>query len=101
MTYHDVTAWTRIVDKIENRVSIINQIMGARYDTALDNPCRVWYRRGSYVCLYCGEVYATWHVYDVATAEVAFKRIDALADGLWLAFRTGRMKYTFPSLTTE
>ena len=100
MGYADVVDWTRLVDIIENRVSIINQIMGARYDSCLDNPCILRYRRGEYVCTYCGETYATWHVYDLDTTRRAFERIDALSDALWLAFRTGRMSYTWPTPTT-
>lgn len=100
MAYGDVVEWSRLVDTIENRVSIINQIMGARYDNALDNPCRITYRHGGYTCTYCGVDYATWRVYDLKTTGDAFRRVDALADGLWYAFRTGRMSYTWPTPTT-
>lgn len=89
MTIEQADMWARLTDLIANRVSIVNQLLGARFDGAKDNPLFVEYDHGRYVCKLCGEVYATWGVYDLCSTQAAYDRVDALADGLWLIGRFG------------
>lgn len=92
--YEDVSRWTDKIDLIINRVSILNQILGMRYDGLTTNPCQFSYVRGRYVLSICGESYAHVMLYDVASADAAIVMLDALADGLWLLRRSGRLTFT-------
>lgn len=96
LSYADVCAWSQDFEVVQNRVSIINQTLGCRYDGMLDNPCRLVLKRGSgrYVCYLCGEPYFDFGVYDVESISKARDCIDRLADGLWLLMRSGRMRFT-------
>ena len=89
MNFEQVDLWARLTDLINNRVSVGNQLLGARYDGCKDNPLQLKYERGRYSCMLCGEVYAFWGVYDLDATQTAFERIDALVDGLWLIGRSG------------
>lgn len=94
MTYYDVDRWSRVYDLVVNRVSIINQTLGARYDGLDTNPVRIRYRRGVYSCYVCGAPYCSFHVYDLDSTQCAFDSLSCLADGLWYLMRSGRMSFT-------
>lgn len=87
ITYHDVDEWTRWDDLIQNRVSVTNQILGARFDGDMSNPVQVRTRRGERYATICGEVFACWKLYDLDSVMQAFGRLDALTDSLWLLRR--------------
>lgn len=99
MKYPDVCEWTRLYDLIENRVSVINQMLGARYDRCLENPCLVKYRRGEYSCLICGIEFCAWRIYDLDTTRRAMDRLEALNDGIWYLVRSGGLTFTIPQPT--
>lgn len=84
MKYDDMYAWTRTFDLLANRVSIINQILGA-------NVVWVSYKRGLYVCTVCGAKLCDFRIYDLPSIDAAFASVDALSDGLWLLNRSGRL----------
>lgn len=94
MTYEDVDAWVRMFDLISNRVGIINQILGARYAHGSNSPLRLQHRRGVYSLTVCGEVFATFGLYDVDSAKSALDGIQSFEQGLWLLNRTGRLNFT-------
>lgn len=94
MTYSDMCAWADFFDLINNRMSILNNILGARYDNCADSPCRIKYRTGRYRCEVCGETFAEFRVYDLDSTKRAFAMVDSLADGLWLLNRSGRLAFT-------
>lgn len=81
-------AWTKNFDLITNRISIINQTLGARYDAALDNPCVLVTKRGNYQINVCGVRFAGFRSYDMQSTIDALKRLDALSDGLWYLMRS-------------
>ena len=83
MDYHDVDEWTRWDDLIVNRVSIANQILGARYDGDLSNHVQVMTRRGERRIVVCGAIVARWKLYDLESVMRAFAYADALSDSLW------------------
>ena len=95
MTYDDCTRYAKVSDLITNRVKNLNQVLGARYACNQDNPCRVTYRRGTYVVEVCGSEYARWGVYDLDGIELAFRRLDTLFDGVWLLNRSGRLSFSW------
>ena len=87
ITYHDVDEWTRWDGLIQNRVSIANQILGARYDGDMSNPVQVRTKRGERYATICGEVFVSWKPYDLDSVVRAFGYVDALSDSLWLLRR--------------
>lgn len=91
MTYHDVDLWVRVQDLITNRVSIVNQCLGARYDGVSDNPCVIRYCEGCYLIEIYGCEFVRWQIYDQCSIDAALSRIDAFSDGLWLAMRSGKL----------
>lgn len=97
MTYDEVSRWAKLSDLINNRVKVINQVLGAHYVSNVLNPCRVTYARGSYSCEVCGHEYATWGVCDLDGIETAYDRIDSLADGVWLLVGSGRLAFSWDS----
>ena len=98
MDYENVCAWTKKFDLIINRISIINQTLGARYDAALDNPCVLVSKRGNYQVNVCGVRFACFRSYDLQSTVDALKRLDALSDGLWYLMRSP--EFTNYQLTT-
>lgn len=81
MTYEDMRLWAKGYDLLSNRIKVINQVTGAE-------SCKLAYRKGRYVCKWCGSDYATWRVWDLDGLQSAFARVDALSDALWLANRS-------------
>ena len=94
MRYEDVSNWSRLFELIANRVSVINQVLGARFDGDMSNPVHLSYERGRYVCEVCGVPFVDFAVYDLEATSSAFARIDDLSDGIWLLNRSGRLNFT-------
>ena len=84
---YDMCEWTRVDELLANRVSIANQILGARYDGDLSNPVRVVSFRGGRRVMLCGERFCEYLMYDLQSIRDAFARVDALSDSLWLLRR--------------
>lgn len=98
MTYEEVRIWTDKHNLIANRVKVINQILGARYENSCDNPCVIEYRRGRYRVLFCGVCFAEYGVYKERQAIEALKRLDALNDALWYMSRVGFFMKSQPTM---
>lgn len=94
MVYGELAHWSNLFDLIANRVKVINQTLGARYDFSAKNACQVAYSKGRYTCEVCGAVFAEFGIYDIASTENALKRLDSLGDGLWYLNRSGRLSFT-------
>lgn len=89
MTIYEINAWTKVVDLIVNRITIINQMMGYGIDGCLDNPMQRKMRGGRYVVTWYGVEFASYGVYDQCETEQALNRLDALNDGIWFMKRGG------------
>lgn len=94
MCYEDVTRWSQSLDLLMNRVGILNQILGCKYDQAPDNPLRLVCVRRSYVCEVCGCAFVRFRLYDIDGLESAISALDSFVEGLWLLNRTGRLSFT-------
>lgn len=81
-----------IHNNILNRVGIINEIHGCHYDYCYGNPCTVRHRLGWYSCLYFGDLIAQWQSFDVDGVKLAFAKLDALAEALWLVRKAGKLR---------
>lgn len=94
MDYATVQDWTNLYELISNRVSVINQVLGARYDGLLTNPLQLHYHRGSYTCKVCGAEFASFRIYDLPSTSYAYDRLQGLNDGIWFLNRSGRLTFT-------
>lgn len=92
MRWEDMALWERKQTLVLNRLRVINQVMGCRYDESPDNPCTFSWRGGAYVVEWLGREVARLPIYDLEAAETAFQRLDAIADALWMARREGMLK---------
>ena len=79
-------------DLLLNRVAIINQVHGCKYDFQTGNPCEVRGYGRSYEVYYGGDLLTTWDISDSGTLDAAFSRLDALADAVWLVRRAGFLR---------
>lgn len=91
MRWEDMALWERKQTLVLNRLRIINQVMGCRYDESPDNPCTFGWRGGAYVVEWLGREVARMPIYDLEAAETAYQRLDAIADALWMARREGML----------
>lgn len=87
-----VIKWLKRHDILLNRIAIINEIHGCRYDYSPANPCTVSYRLGHYTCTYAGDTLCSWLAYDLPSLDDAFACVDALCDALWLVRRAGFLR---------
>lgn len=92
MRWEDMALWERKQTLVLNRLRVINQVMGCRYDESPDNPCTFGWRGGAYFVEWYGREVARMPIYDLEAAETAFQRLDAIADALWMARREGMLK---------
>lgn len=89
--YKDM-ALVQLVDTVINRVGIINQILGCKYDHQMGNPCEVYLRRGRLTVKVCGGELATSGIYDGEGLIAVLYVLDSFKGGLWL-MRSGGMDY--------
>lgn len=89
LDYSQVYAWNKAHKIVVNRVDIINQLHGCRYDSGILNPCKLKWRRGRYVVTYCGRELCAYRLYDAPSADAAVSVVSALVDMCWLGRRQG------------
>lgn len=90
--YKDMTQ-VQLVDAVINRVGVINQIMGCKYDYQIGNPCEVYNRRGRITVTVCGGELATSSANDGEGLVALLYVLDSLKAGLWL-MRSGGVGFT-------
>lgn len=89
LDYQQIYAFGKAHKLVVNRVSIINQLHGCRYDNGILNPCKLKWQRGRYVVTYCGRELCAYRLYDGTSADMAVSVVTALADMCWLGRRQG------------
>lgn len=94
MDYATACEWLELHNVVVNRISIVNQILGARYDGCMENPLLLTCNRGDYVLRVCGVEYVSWHAYDLASTRDAYGVVESLKRGLWLLRRSGLYDFT-------
>lgn len=95
MRWEDMALWERKQTLVLNRLRIINQVMGCRYDEGKANPCTFCWRGGAYVVEWLGREVARMPIYDLEAAETAYQRLDAIAVALWMARREGMLNVVY------
>lgn len=92
ITYGVVKDWTNAHELIQNRIAVVNQLHGCRYDNGATNPCKLRSCGDVYIALYCGVAVASWKLYDVESARYALSHVDRLQDVIWQGRRTGYLR---------
>lgn len=92
LTFSQCVRWSKTHDLIANRVAIVNQMHGCRYDNCVGNPCVLRHLGGLYEVRYCDTVVASYALYDLNTANKALGTVDKLNDVLWNGRREGYMR---------
>lgn len=90
--YNEMTP-TELMDVILNRVSIINQILGCKYDFAWDNPLVVSSRKGRVSVEISHATFSAERSSDADGLRRMLENLDVLKSALWLMTRGG-MKIT-------
>lgn len=91
MTVDEMSAFSRTIGLIRNRVNVVNQVLGyGCYGRAV--PCVYVHAHGSHVVSFCGAEYARFGPYDQQGADMALSRLDALFDALWYGIGAGVLK---------
>ena len=76
---------------IQNRVAIINQTHGCRYDFAADNPCRIDVHGGSSSVWYLGKLICEYRVSEPDTVFAASQLMDAVSMAVRVIKHSGRL----------
>ena len=82
LSYADLVIWTKRYGLLCNRVKVVNQLHGCRYEQSPTNPCRVLYDHGEYSVLYRGSRLCTFGVYDVSGVSSALAVVDSFAKSI-------------------
>lgn len=92
LDYNVMCKWSQDFKVIENRVSIVNQIHGCRYDFDVSNPCALAYSHGRYSVTYDGLEVCGFGVYDADGIASALLSLTAWTDCLWRVRRAGFLR---------
>lgn len=84
MDYATMNEFVRIVRLIENRVKVINQLLGCAVVGAIDNHMRMHVRRGHYRVDLCGCEVGEFRSYDNVGASNLLTKLDGMQECLWL-----------------
>lgn len=92
MNIEETNAYGKMLRLLDNRIQIINDMLGFTRHGCLSNPMRL-VSDGSmrYVMLDCCEV-ARFKMYEFAELEKVIERVDGMNDGIWFALRQGFLK---------
>lgn len=91
VNYSDMLGYTRSFDLLQNRIEVINQLLGYGLRGSLENPCRLRYRCGTYSVEIYGEILNQFKPFDFPTCDLAVKRLDAVSSSIWQLGRNGML----------
>ena len=91
MDVHVMNRCSRLFDLVLNRVAIVNQLHGCRYDHNPENPMRVSRDHGTYVVTYCDAEVVSFRSNDLDSVSSAFAVLDAWSRCVWLLSRARRL----------
>lgn len=86
---YDSMSCCALFDVVTNRVSVINQILGCKYDFQIDNPLLISSRRGRVSVTVYGAEFASSRMSDSDGLKAMLYVLDSLKAGLWLLSRGG------------
>lgn len=87
-----LSRWSDMVDLLCNRVAIVNQLHGCRYDHSPENPMRVNCRRGDYVVSYRDAEVASFSTYDFESLSSSLSVVGAWSSCVWQLSRAGVLR---------
>lgn len=81
--------YVKVYDLVCNKVSLINQVLGCRYDFDNHNPCVLVHVVGRWRVVLFGRVLAEWAPWDVSAVRAALSAAQVAFDVIWDARRVG------------
>lgn len=92
MSIDEINAFGRALEVIDNRLKVLNQMLGYTRVGAADNPVRLRVARGCYMVEIEGEELDSFGIWDLEEAERVIGRLSAINDGMWLTMRQGLVR---------
>lgn len=90
----EIAAFGKTLEVIENRIKVINQMLGYGCVGSLENPLRMRLCRGRYRIDLCGDEFQSFAVWDCVNAEKALNMLEGLNEGIWLLKRSRKISCT-------
>ena len=92
----EVARFGKCLSLLDNRIEVINYMLGYGIRNSLDNPMIMSISRGDYLIRVGDCEMDRFRIYDSEAAQRALDRIDGLNDGIW--YMLG--KWIIPKNTT-
>lgn len=85
MNVYDMDHWCRCLDLMQNRVDVINQMLGYGVPGLVSNPCRLRYEHGTYRVYVSDCVLCEFGLYEQGEIDAALRTVDGANDMVWYA----------------
>lgn len=92
MGVDDIAAFGEVLRVLDNRMKVINQMLGYGVVGCSENPMRLRLVSGWYLVEVDGCEMDRFEVYDTNEAERVLERIEGMNDGIWLSLRQGLLR---------
>lgn len=92
MGIEEIAAFGEVLRILDNRIKVINQMLGYGVVGCAENPMRLRMLRGWYLVELDGCEMDRFEVYDAKEARRVLDRIEGTNDGIWLALRQGLLR---------
>lgn len=89
LKFDEMLLWSRRFDLVSNRVQIVNQLLGCRYDFSPTNPMRLVRTVSGYDVTFDGEVLASFRIWDLADIDDAIGVVEQWSSCVWRLGRYG------------
>lgn len=85
ITYDEMVSFVNDFELINNRVAIINQILGGSFQ----HPFALTYHKGQYTCRFYDADVCSFGVYDSSALHHALQVLNSWESKVWLLSRNG------------
>ena len=92
METDEIAAFGEVLRVLDNRMKVINQMLGYGVVGCAENPMLLRMVRGWYLVEVDGLEMDRFKVYDTIEARRVLERIEGMNDGIWFALRQGLLR---------
>ena len=92
MGIDEIAAFGEVLKVLDNRMKVINHMLGYAVVGCADNPMRMRLVSAWYLIEIDGCEMDRFRVYDTSGARRVLERIEGMNDGIWLALRQGLLR---------
>ena len=92
MTIYQISEYGKLLEVVDNRIKVINYMLGYSRVGARDNPMRLVYDRGKYMVKLNDCEIVDFDIYDIDGIKRAIDKLDGMNDGIWCALGEGIIK---------